>query len=285
MRASRSLIEWFFFLSAALCGLLTLALFLLMFWFGLPLLGEGQTLQLFQGRWNPSQGQYSIYPMLVGSLSIALLAMLFSLPLSLGTSFLITTLAPKRLAGLLLDTIRLMSGIPTVIYGLVAVFLLVPIMRESLAKGNGMCILTAAMVLAILIAPTMIIFFVNALRSIPIHFILAADALGASKVDRLIHILLPQAWPGILTGILMGLGRALGDTMISLMLAGNALAMPQSVTDSARTLTAHIGLVIADDFESLEFRSIFACGMVLYIFTTIGAALARFLNQRLPTGS
>lgn len=141
------------------------------------------------------------------------------------------------------------------------------IMREQITGGSGLNILTAAIVLALLIAPTMIVFFVNGLRNVPAGYCLAVDALGGRPVQKLLYLLLPQAWPTIVAGIIMGLGRAMGDTLISLMVAGNSVAVPGAVVDSGRTLTAHIALVIAADFSSMEFRTIFACGLVLYIFT------------------
>ncbi|EKD35014.1 MAG: phosphate ABC transporter permease [uncultured bacterium] len=174
-----------------------------------------------------------------------------------------------------------MAGIPTVIYGFVAVFLLVPFMREQLAGGSGLNILTASMVLALLIAPTMIIFFVGGLSSVNKGYCLAVDAMGGRPVQKLLYLQLPQAWPALIAGVIMGLGRAMGDTLISLMLAGNSVAVPHAATDAGRTLTAHIALVIAADFASMQFKSIFACGLALYVFTLIVVVLLRLLTGKL----
>ena len=113
----------------------------------------------------------------------------------------------------------------------------------------------------------MILFFVNSFNKVPPRFTLAAEALGCSKIQKILYVILPQAWPGIINGILLGFGRAMGDTMVSLMLAGNSTATPETITDSARTLTAHIALVMAFDFDSMEFKSIFICGLSLYLLT------------------
>jgi len=107
----------------------------------------------------------------------------------------------------------------------------------------------------------------------------AADALGASRSQKLIHVMLPAAKKGLLNGVILGLGRAVGDTLIALMLAGNSARVPESITEPARTLTAHIALVIAADYESPEFRSIFTCGLVLYLFTMTVTFLVRYLAQ------
>ena len=260
------------------CGLLTIAVFLMMLYFGWPLLADGQFFTLLAGEWNPANGLFGIYPMAVGSISIAFLALFFSLPISLGTAFVATVLAPPPVERFVLGMIRFMAGIPTVIYGFVAVFMLVPFMREQITGGSGLNILTAAIVLAVLIAPTMIVFFISGLKNVKPEYCLAVDALGARPVQKLILLLIPQAWPSIVSGIIMGLGRAMGDTLISLMLAGNSIAIPASVSDSGRSLTAHIALVIAADFSSMEFKSIFACGLVLYIFTVIVVVALRWIS-------
>lgn len=259
----------FFRVAAIGSGLLTTGILLTMLLLGWPLLTEGQFLRLLSQPWQPAQGIFGIYPMIIGSVAISLLATMLSLPLSLGAAFVCATLAPPAWRRILLGLVRFMAGIPTVVYGFVAVFLLVPFMRELLTRGSGLSILTASAVLAVLIAPTMIVFFVNGLRSVDRSFCLAVDALGGKPVQKLLYLQLPQAWPALLSGAILGLGRAMGDTLISLMLAGNSISVPESVNHSARTLTAHIALVIAADFDSMEFKTIFTCGLVLYLFTFV----------------
>lgn len=269
---------FFFRLAAFGSGLLTIAVFLLMLYLGWPLLSGGQLFHLIAEEWSPDRGLYGVLPMVIGSIAIALLALCFSLPISLGTSFVAATLAPRPLRRCLLVTVRFMAGIPTVVYGFVAVFLLVPFMREHLTGGSGLNILTASMILALLIAPTMIVFFVGGLGSVEKSFCLAVDGLGGTKVQKLFYLQLPQAWPAMVAGVVMGLGRAMGDTLISLMLAGNSIAIPHTAIDSGRTLTAHIALVIAADFSSMEFKSIFAAGMILYVFSSVTVVLLRLLT-------
>jgi len=270
-----------FRLAAFGCAFLTIAVFGMMLFLGWPLLSSGQFFVLLTREWLPSQEIYGIYPMIAGSMTIALLALCLSLPISLGTAFVAATLAPQRLRKVVLVTVRFMAGIPTVIYGFVAVFLLVPFMREQLAGGSGLNILTASMVLALLIAPTMIVFFVNGLGNVARSYCLAVDALGGKPVQKLLYLQLPQAWPTVLAGVILGFGRAMGDTLISLMLAGNSIAVPRGVFDSGRTLTAHIALVLAADFASMEFKSIFACGLVLYTFSVVVVILLRYLTGAL----
>ena len=260
-------------------GLLLIAILLTMAVLGWPLIENGRLPALFSTIWNPREHSYGIVPMVLGSLRITVLALLFSLPISICAACLVALLAPRPLRRLLLFTIRFMAGVPTVVYGFVAVFLLVPFMREYLVEGSGFSILTASIVLGILIAPTMIIFFVNGLQSVPKPYCAAVDSLGARPMQKLIYLLIPEAYPTLLIGIILGLGRAMGDTLISLMLAGNSIAMPDSVTQSGRTLTAHIALVIAADFSSMEFTTIFACGIALSLFTVCFIVSIRLLNR------
>ncbi|MBU1568193.1 MAG: ABC transporter permease subunit [Proteobacteria bacterium] len=269
-----------FRLAAFASGFLTIAVFVMMLVLGWPLFTSGQFFAILTGEWRPSNELFGIFPMLVGSALVSVLALCFSLPVSLGTAFVVATLAPRPLRRAVQLMVRFMAGIPTVIYGFVAIFLLVPFMREQLTGGSGLNILTASLVLALLIAPTMIVFFVSGLQNVEERYRLAVDALGGRPVQKLLYLQLPQAWPEITAGIIMGLGRAMGDTLISLMLAGNSVAAPQAAVDSGRTLTAHIALVIAADFDGMQFKSIFACGLILYVFTAIVVMLLRLIIGR-----
>lgn len=261
------------FLSAAV----TLVVFIFMAVLGRPVIQDGQALQLLLGPWSPDHGSYGIGPMILGTLCIASLALMLSVPISLGCAAFITVTAPRGLARIVHTLIQFMTGIPTVIYGFVGIFLLVPLVRELSGQGAGLAILTASIMLAVLVAPTMILFFVDGLARVPRSYCLAATALGSTPVQRLLYLMLPQAWRSILAGLVLGFGRAVGDTMIALMLAGNAVATPDSPLDAARTLTAHIALIIAADFDSLEFRTLFICGLVLYTVTTLAVLVMRRL--------
>ncbi|APG27560.1 phosphate ABC transporter permease subunit PstC [Syntrophotalea acetylenivorans] len=279
MKRYRELIaERAFLLSALASSSITVAILGFMVFMGLPLLKQGGLHQLLLKPWAPFQGLFGIYPMIMGTAAISLLSLLFAFPLSLGCSFLIGSIAPQTVSKGFRRLIELMTGIPTVIYGFVGVFLLVPIVRELFQSGSGLCILTAALVLGIMISPTMTLFFCDSFDRIPKAYLDAADALGASPVQKLLYVILPAARHGMLNGVILSLGRAVGDTLIALMLAGNSVRVAESVLEPARTLTAHIALVIAADYESPEFRSIFACGVVLYLFTMTVTFLVRYLS-------
>ncbi|MDM8523631.1 ABC transporter permease subunit [Desulfococcaceae bacterium HSG8] len=272
--------EKMFLLSALLSVLVTLLILGFMVILGLPLMKGGHFFSLLTQGWSPRHDLYGIYPMMMGTLAIACLGVAFAFPLSLGCASLVSVLAKGRFAWFLRKAVQMMTGIPTVIYGFVGIFLLVPLIRELLMGGSGMCVLSASVMLAILISPTMILFFTDSFDRVPKSYTDAADALGGTGVQKLVYVILPCSRKGILTGLILAVGRAFGDTLIALMLAGNAIQIPGSFSDSARTLTAHIALVIAADYESLEFRSVFACGIVLYLFTTLTVLLLRASENR-----
>ena len=121
------------------------------------------------------------------------------------------------------------------------------------------------------------------LAQVPRAYLMAVAAMGGTPIQRLVYVMLPSAWRTFLAGLILAFGRAVGDTMIALMLAGNAVAPPHSILDSARTLTAHIALVIAADFDSLEFRSLFICGLILYLITSLATLTMRYMvANRVP---
>ena len=280
MRPTREkLIEGWFLVSAVASSLVTVSILLFMLIMGLPLIAGGHFFELFTAPWDPDHGEYGIRAMIMGTLAIAPLGLLIALPVCLGTAALVTSFAPRGPALLIRRFVQLMTGIPTVVYGFIGVFLLVPLIREMFGRGTGMCVLTAALLVAVLVSPTMILFFNDAINAVPRHYLQAVDAVGGSKVQRFCHVVLPQAWRGILGGIVIAMGRAFGDTMIALMVAGNAALVPDSLAAPARTLTSHIALIKAADYHSLEFKSIFACGLALYVIATILVVTVRQLAR------
>jgi len=264
--------------SALISAFITVLIFAFLLIFGLPLLQGGQWFGLLAQPWSPREGLYGIRPMLLGTVYISLLGMVFALPLSFGCSALISVFAPRRFGGFLRKVVQLMTGVPTVVYGFVGIFLLVPMVREIFQGGSGMCVLTASLMLAVLISPTLILFFVDGFDRVPRSYLNAVAALGGNEAQQFIFVILPNAWKSVLSGIVLAFGRAMGDTLIALMIAGNAVQVPGSVLESARTLTAHIALVIAADYDSPEFKSIFACGLTLYLFSTMMVVLIRSIG-------
>lgn len=280
MQQKEKLAQFIFAGAALVCALATLSVLGFMILLSWPVLKTGMLWNILTDPWSPDHGQFGILAMIVGTVYIAGLSLVISFPISLGCSFFIQIVQPDGLGKILKKTVQLMTAIPTVIYGFAGIFLLVPVVRNHFAHGSGMSIFSAALMLGILISPTMILFFSQSFARVPKNFILAVDALGGTRFQKLFYVILPHAWPGILTGLVLAFGRAMGDTLVALMLSGNSVMMPGSVLDSARTLTAHIAMIIAADFDSLEFKSIFICGAVLYLMTSLGILLARRMEGK-----
>ena len=267
-----------FLFSAILSASITILILSFMVFFSFPLFRGGDIAAFFTLEWNPYEGGFGIVPMMVGTGVIASLALLIATPFGIGCSALISVFSTGYFGRFLRKVVEFMTGIPTVIYGFVAIFLLVPFIREIFKKGTGMCVLSASIMLALLILPTIVLFISDAFNSVPKNYLDAADSLGATPVQKLVYVIIPSAWKGIISGLVLAAGRAVGDTLISLMIAGNALQIPGGLSDAARTLTAHIALIIASDYESPEFKSIFVCGLILFIFTTLIILTLRLLG-------
>jgi phosphate transport system permease protein len=268
-------VERLLFGAALVSALVTVFIFGFMFVLGLPLFAGGGFFAIISRPWAPQLGSFGIAPMIGGSLAVSLLAMGIAFPLSMGCAILVSGIDAGRFGRLLRRVVEMMTGVPTVIYGFVGIFLLVPLVRQMAGGGSGMCVLSAALMLALLISPTMILFFSDSFARVPQSHGNAVLAAGGTDVQKFLYVTLPCARQGIAAGLVLALGRALGDTLIALMIAGNAVQPPASIFASARTLTSHIALVFAADYESLEFKAIFACGITLYVFTTLLVLLVR----------
>ncbi len=259
--------------AVSLCAVCALLAFLL--WFSLPLLQAGQLGALLSWHWRPQQGEFGILPMLVGSLCLGASAMLLAFPLGLGVCCFAHGIGPAWAARPVLAMIRLMTSVPTVVYGLVSVFLLVPMIRAGFS-GAGFSWLAAWLTLAMLVLPTIVLLVDSQFAQVSSEIRLCAAALGLSRAQALLHLTLPLSARGLVAAAVLGFGRAIGDTLIPLMLSGNAVQLPHSLLDSLRTLTAHIALVVATDSQSTAYSSLFACGVILFVFSTaVNLALYR----------
>lgn len=266
-------------LAAIIAGSISGLIFFFLFYFSLPILSSGLIADFLTRGWEPEKGLLGIFPMIVGTVYIAGLAMIWATPIGIGLAAFIQVFAPKPLGKILRWTVEFMTGIPTVVYGFAALFFLVPAIRRIFSYGTGLSVLTASVMLALLVLPTITLIAQDRLAAVPKSQVLAALSLGASRMETFLHVLLPGAWRGLISAVVLGGGRAVGDTLIALMLAGNAVSLPGSLLDSARTLTAHIALVTAADYESLSFKAIFVCGLVLFIFAGSNIVLLRFVEK------
>lgn len=261
--------------ATAVSAIAILSILLLLLYFSFPLLTEGRIYEVLSMEWQPFGGRFGIVPMGVASLCLSSLALLLAFPPAIGLCGLCYVLAPRQTGRLFLALVHFMTGIPTVIYGFVSVFLLVPVVRNWFDTGSGFSLLTATLTMSLLILPTIVLVFHARLEQLDPLLRLATEAMGFTPIQQFRHVLVPAARDGFIVAAVMGFGRAVGDTLISLMLAGNAPQLPSSPLDSIRTLTAHIGLVLATDSRSMAYQSVFASGLFLFLLTGAICSLIR----------
>jgi phosphate transport system permease protein len=258
---------------------LILTLLGFLFWFSLPLLFSGD-IAVFSLLWRPESGHYGIVPMVAGSAMIGFGALLLALPVALGVVGFCLHERYQKAASWSRALIRLMAGIPTVVYGLAALFLLVPLLREAFRSGSGYCLLAAMIMIVLLILPVMVMMLDSHCRPLAARLKLAGAALGFTETQRIVYLILPNARRGLFSAALLGFSRAIGDTLLPLMLAGNAPQLSGNLLDSVRSLTAHIGLVIATEYGSDAYNSLFAAGLLLLSLSVATTLLLRKIEDR-----
>jgi phosphate ABC transporter permease protein PstC len=232
---------------------------------GLPVILKVGLLDfLFSDQWAPTKGHFGILSMIISSLAVTVMAIILGVPLALACAITLAEFCPRRWLLILKPTIELLAGIPSVVFGFLGVILLVPIIRDYLG-GPGLSLLAASIILAIMILPTITSISIDALQAVPLLYKEGALAMGATHWQALWYVLLPAARSGVVTAIILGMARAIGETMAVIMVAGNALKIPTSPLDPVRTLTSTIALEMG--YSSGDHRTaLFAAGIVLFIF-------------------
>ncbi|GHV08222.1 phosphate ABC transporter permease [Campylobacterota bacterium] len=233
---------------------------------------------VFSWRWQPSNGEFGILPMLVGSLILSAI----TTPIAFVIALLVTgyTLTSRsRFAAILSATLEIMSGIPTVLYAFVALFLLTPLLRAAFG-GSGLSLFTAVIALVLLVLPTVALTLKAAIKPRLDRFALSALALGMSRMEAFFFLALKNAKTGLIAAAMLGFGRAIGDTLMPLMLGGNAAQTPMSLFDSFRSLSAHIALATANEAGAAAYDSLFAAGGLLLAITLGVSFAARILTAQ-----
>jgi phosphate transport system permease protein len=246
---------------------------------GLPLIWKiGPKAFILGERWVPSQGSFGILPMIAGSFWVTVGALLLGIPLGLACAIFLCEWTPPLAAMVLRPTIQVLAGIPSVIYGFWGLIVLVPLVRNYLG-GPGLSILSGSMILGFMILPTIISISEDSLKALPPYYKAGALALGATHWQTIWRVLIPAARSGIVASIILGMGRALGETMAMIMILGNAVKMPKSILDSARTLTTNIGIEMG--YATGDHRhALFATGVILFLIIMGLNSLAIFLSRR-----
>lgn len=277
-----SLTEKIFLISASVAVISLLLIIGFVFYKGLrPFIVEGYSFWdfIFGTQWIPSANKYGILPMIVASLGATIGALLIGVPVGILTSIFIAEIAPKKIAKVMSGAVELLAGIPSVLYGVFGLSIIVPTIQEVFNLPKGQSLLAVIIVLAIMMLPTVITVSETAIRSVPNAYKEGSLALGASKTETIFKVIVPAAKSGIMTGVVLGIGRAIGETMAVILVAGNTPVIPSSIMDSVRPLTTNIALEMGYAFGTHQ-EMLFATGVVLFTFILIlNLVLSKLSNK------
>ncbi|MEM6263620.1 MAG: phosphate ABC transporter permease subunit PstC [Bacteroidota bacterium] len=225
----------------------------------------------FGSLWNPSaygEPSYGIGAMLVSTFMVTLGSMVIAVPLGIGTAAYLSEVAPARVREILKPMIEMLAGIPSVAIGFLGIVLVGPIIARTFGLSNGLNALNGSILLAIMALPTIISVAEDAIRSVPHTYKEGSLALGATKWTTLVRVTLPACTSGLIAAVVLGMGRAIGETMTVLMATGNAPAMPNGFFDPVRTITATIAIELGEvPYGSTHYYSLFAIGTVLFLIS------------------
>lgn len=257
-----------FFLTACISILSVLLICVFLFMSGIPAIKEiGVGSFLFGTVWRPANNIFGIFPMIVGSLYVTAGALVIGVPIGILTAVFMAHFCPDNVYRPLKAAINLMAGIPSVVYGFFGLVVLVPFVRANIG-GFGMGVLTASILLGLMILPTIISVSEAAIRAVPISYYEGGLALGASRERSIFFAVLPAAKRGILAAVILGIGRAIGETMAVIMVAGNQAILPDSLTSGVRTLTTNIVMEMGYS-SGLHREALVGTAVVLFIFVLI----------------
>lgn len=256
----------------AASSLLALAgIVIFLFTEGMPLFRHVSPLDFLLGDlWYPTEdpGLFGIFPLLVGSVAVTVLSSLLAVPLGVMTAVYLAEIAPPFARRVIKPFVELLAALPSVVLGFLGMVVLAPILQDVLGAATGLNLLNASLVLAIMSLPTICSVSEDALRAVPRSLREASLALGATRWETIVRVVVPAALSGIGTAIMLGMSRAMGETMVVLMAAGGAAMLPQSLLDPVRPMPASIAAEMAEaPFRSDHYYALFATGIVLFLMT------------------
>lgn len=257
-----------FFLTALVSIAAVILICIFLFASGIPAIKEIGVFKFLLGtRWKPANNLYGILPMIVGSLYVTAGALIIGVPIGILTAVFMARFAPKSIYAPLKAAVNLMAGIPSVVYGFFGLVVLVPFIREAFG-GRGMSVLTASVLLGLMILPTIISVSETSIRAVPESYYEGGLALGASHERSVFFTVLPAAKSGIFAGVVLGIGRAVGETMAVMIVAGNQPVIPDSMLSGVRTLTTNIVLEMGYSTD-LHREALIGTAVVLFVFILI----------------
>ncbi len=266
---SESIMKIVFLLSAAVSILAVLLICWFLFSEGLPTIGDIGVLNFLTGTvWKPLENHFGILPMIVGSCYVTAGAIIIGVPVGLLCAIYMAKFCPRGVYRILKPAIDLLAGIPSIIYGFFGLMVIVPVMQQ-LTGTSGKGVLTASIMLGIMILPTIISVSEAAIRAVPESYYEGALALGATHERSVFFTTVPAAKSGIMAGIILGIGRAIGETMAVVMVAGNQPVIPESILSGVRTMTINIVLEMGYAAKGMHRDALIATAVVLFVFILI----------------
>jgi phosphate transport system permease protein len=233
--------------------------------------------------WYPTYDppSFGIFPLIIGSLIVTFMATIIAVPLGVLAAIYISEIAPASIKEILKSVIELLAGLPSVVLGFFGMVIIAPWLQETFDLPTGLNIINASVILAMMAIPTISSISEDALYSVPREFKEASYALGATKFETIIQVIIPSAMSGISTAVMLGMARAIGETMVVLMVAGGAAAIPESIFDSVRPMPASIAAEMGEaPFRSAHYQSLFAIGIVLFFLTLTFNLIADYVSHK-----
>jgi len=251
---------------------------------GIPIFKEvSVTAFIFGKEWYPTYDppSYGIWPLIIGSVVVTLFSCLIAVPLGVLAAVYISEIAPTSVKDIAKSTIELLAGIPSVVLGFFGMVVIAPWLQETFDLPTGLNIVNASVILAIMAIPTISSISEDALYAVPQEFKEASYALGATKTETITKVIIPAALSGISTAVILGMARAIGETMVVLMVAGGAAAVPESIFDSVRPMPASIAAEMGEaPFGGGHYHALFATGIILFLMTLIFNLIADYISHK-----
>ncbi|HSG99127.1 MAG TPA: phosphate ABC transporter permease subunit PstC [candidate division Zixibacteria bacterium] len=287
MRLKERIIHALLFAAGSTSVIFVALIFLFLFVEGGGFLATPGVGALFSAKWTPVSfidESYGIFPLLSGSLLVTVLATVFAVPFGIFGAIYIAEVANKREREILKPFVEILAGIPSVVIGFFGLIVLAPIVKDVFGLYSGLNALTGALLLALMAIPTIISISEDAIRNAPRSYKEASLALGASRLETLFKVTLPASLSGIVAAVALGMGRVIGETMVVLMVTGNAAQVTWNPLESVRTMTATIAAEMGEvPFGSDHYRALFCVGIVLMVFTFGLNMLSRKIYRRYRT--
>jgi len=278
------IIKAFFFLVAAVSVLILGMIVFFLFGEALPIFRVVSFQDfIFGNEWYPTYDppSFGIWPLIVGSLIVTALSTLIAVPIGVLSAIYISEIAHPHVKEIVKPIIELLAGLPSVVLGFFGMVVVAPWLQETFDLPTGLNIVNVSLMLALMAIPTIASISEDALYSVPREFKEASYALGATQYETIVHVIVPAALSGISTAVILGMSRAIGETMVVLMVAGGAAALPESIFDSVRPMPASIAAEMGEaPFRSSHYHALFAIGVVLFFMTLLFNLIADYISHR-----